>query len=42
MVWCEKAIVGFEDGRGSQAVQWPLKTEQSKETDSPLEPPKGA
>lgn len=41
VVWYEKAIAGFEDGRGATECRWSPEAGKGKETDFPLEPPKG-
>ena len=41
--WMSDEIAIFEDGSGPGAMQcrWPHEAENGKETDFPLEPPKG-
>lgn len=41
VVWYEKAIAGFEDGRGATECRWSPEAGKDKETDFPFEPPKG-
>lgn len=41
MIEGEVRLLKMEEGAISQGMRWPLEAEKDKETDAPLNPPKG-